>query len=1000
MTEHPRPEAVVTQYPGAYETRRETVMSADISVSGVKKYDTSLPLGRCLSRWAQDYGDRIALINQEGKSLSYAQLQERTERIAGGLYAAGLRAGDLAMVHMPNTQGFFYTVFALLRLGAVPVMALPGQREQDIDALMTLARPAAYFIPDVHGYPALAQRMQTKHESLRLVVIDGDDECGSHDALILQTLQGSGCPLPEQVAGDTALLLLSGGTTGTPKLIPRTHGDYFRNFTASAGLCGFNRDMVFLAVLPIAHNFTLACPGVLGVFHCGGTVVTTTSAGCDEAMPLIEKYGVTHVALVPPLAGLWMQGRDWENSDLSSLRLIQVGGARPEADMARQILKIFGCNLQQVYGMAEGLLCFTRPDDPPETIIGTQGRPLSPDDEIRIVDEDGHDVPQGQSGQLLTRGPCTIRGYFRAPAQNLLNFTADGFYRSGDLVRRDPDGNLIVEGRLREQINRCGEKISAAEVGDAISSLHGIHAAVAVGVPDDLSGERICVFIKPGERTIDPAGIRAELREGGLSDYKIPDQIEIITEWPLTAAGKIDRQRLIAIAGQRTPAIPGTMPLHYLQEVMTTGSQAFGLAVKVAVIISRETPGYILYEHHGEWTLGLDSAIEIIVDAGGIVRRSDGKTWRAASVSEGIEQALADIPFRHWRAYGRADFELAYLTHGVDNPHSGGPLMRLVIPRSEIRFRHNSVQLRAPDAGTMSRLKALIETAGKKELPRCDAPVPLDVRSAGGLQYRKSVASAVQDIQEGLYQKVILSRTVEIPPNVDMVTSYYAGRKSNTPARSFLLQDGQFQAYGFSPEIVVTVDAQRNVTTQPLAGTRALTGHKETDQRLRSELESDVKEIAEHAVSVKLAIREMQQACAEGSVIVGEFMNVLERGSVQHLASHIKGVLASHASAWTVFEKLFPAVTASGIPKKQALESISRHENRRRGLYSGCVMIADSDGALDATLVLRSAYRMAGRTWLQAGAGLVPDSVPQREWEETCEKLASVGSYLFAAEER
>lgn len=978
-------------------------MSADISVSSLKKYDKPLPLGRCLSQWAKDHDERIALINEEGERLSYAQLQERVERIAGGLHAAGLRAGDLAMVHMPNTLGFFYTVFALLRLGAVPVMAMPSQREQDIDALMTLVRPTAYFIPNAageHDYLALAQRMQTKHESLRLVVMDGDAESESRDVLMLQALQGPACPWPEQDASDTAFLLLSGGTTGTPKLIPRTHGDYFYNFTTSAELCGFDREVVFLAALPIAHNFTLACPGVLGTFHCGGTVVTSTSASCDEAMPLIEEHGVTHVALVPPLAKLWVEGREWEYSDLSSLKLIQVGGARLEAGLAQQILKVLGCHLQQVFGMAEGLLCYTRLDDPLETIIHTQGRPLSPNDEVRIVDEDDRDVPQGQLGQLLTRGPYTIRGYFRAPAQNASSFTEDGFYRSGDLVRRDVNGNMIVEGRIKEQINRCGEKISAAEVEEAISSLHGVHAAVAVGVPDDLLGERICVFIKPEGQAIDPMGIKTALREGGLSDYKVPDQIETLTEWPLTAARKIDKRRLVAIAAQRASGAPEAMPLRYLQEIMTTGMPAFELAVKVAGIINQEAASYILYERHGEWALGLDSAMEIIVDADGTVRRSDGKTWQASSASAGIEQALADIPFEHWRAYGRADFEFAYLTYGVDNPHGGGPLMRLVIPRSEIRFRHESVQLHALDAETMTRLKALVETADKGELPRCDAPIALDVRSTGGPQYRESVASAVQDMQEGRYQKVILSRSVEVPSAVDMVASYYAGRKSNTPARSFLLQDGEFQAYGFSPEIVVTVDAQRNVTTQPLAGTRALTGHGETDQRLRSELESDVKEIAEHAVSVKLAVQEMRQACQGDSVIVDEFMNVLERGSVQHLASHVKGVLTPHASAWTAFEKLFPAVTASGIPKKEALESISRHEGRKRGLYSGCVLVADSDGALDATLVLRSAYRMADQAWLQAGAGLVPHSTPQREWEETCEKLTSVGPYLFAAKGR
>lgn len=537
-------------------------MKPDQSTSRTMNHDSeSFPLSYCLTQWVREYGARTALTNEAGESLSYLALQERVERLAGGLYAAGLRPGEYAMVQMPNTFGFFIVFFALLRLGAIPMMAMPNQRERDIDALMALARPVAYFIPgDVgeHDLLAIAKKMQDRYESLRFVVRDGNSRPSEREVFMLNDLLGPDCPWPTQNARDTALLLLSGGTTGTPKLIPRTHWDYFYNFSASARQCEFSGDTVFLAVLPAAHNFTLASPGALGTFQCGGKVITSTSASCDEAMPLIEKEHVTHVALVPPLAKLWVEGREWEDSDLSSLKVIQVGGARLEAGLAKQLIGVLGCQLQQVFGMAEGLLCYTRLDDSLETIVHTQGQPLSPDDEVRIVDEDGRDVVGGQIGQLLTRGPYTIRGYFRAPEQNASSFTEDGFYRSGDLVRRDERGNLIVEGRIKEQINRCGEKISAAEVEEALSALHGVHAAVAVGVPDELLGERICAFIKPKGQSIDPALIKTALRECGISDYKIPDQIETIAEWPLTAARKIDKRRLIAIATQQASEEPAS----------------------------------------------------------------------------------------------------------------------------------------------------------------------------------------------------------------------------------------------------------------------------------------------------------------------------------------------------------------------------------------------------------------------------------------------------------
>jgi len=782
-------------------------MSSDTTILGTQHRNQPILLGNSLSQWARDHAARIALVNELGERITYAELHERVERLAGGLYAAGLRAGDHAMMQMPNTFGCIVTFFALLRLGAIPIMTMPNQREQDIDALMALAAPTAYFIPDTAGqqdYLSLAQTMQNRHKSLRLVVMDGHSN-GCADVHVLSELQGAPCPWLQYSAQDTALLLLSGGTTGTPKLIPRTHGDYCYNLTASAALYGFNADTVFLAVLPVAHNFTLACPGVLGTLSCGGTVVLSRSASCDEAMPLIEQERVTHVALVPPLAKLWVEGREWEDSDLSSLKVIMVGGARLEAGLAQQLLDTIGCQLQQVFGMAEGLLCYTRLDDPLNTIIHTQGRPLSSDDEVRIVDEHDQDVADGQVGELLTRGPYTIRGYYRADEQNARSFTQDGFYRSGDLVRRDASGNLIVEGRIKEQINRCGEKISAAEVEAALSALHGVHAAVAVGVPDALLGERICAFIKAEENTIHPANIKTALRERGLSDYKVPDQIETITDWPLTAANKIDKRRLAAIAQQRENTSSTPTFQHYLQESLAIASEPLDLAVKLAQRLDEDR--YVLYEREGEWSLGVGCAMEITLNADGVIQRSDGQSWQADTPAQTIADALRDLPFDDWHVYGTVDFEFACLTHGVENRFNAGSLSRLTIPRCEIRIQKGRALLRALVADDMTRLKAMLHEADQARPPQCGKPVRLDVRATGGEHYQRQVASAVAEINAHRYRKVILSRTVEVPVTVDMAASYYDGRKSNTPARSFLLKNGEFEAYGFSPETVVTVEA-------------------------------------------------------------------------------------------------------------------------------------------------------------------------------------------------
>jgi anthranilate synthase component 1/salicylate synthetase len=235
---------------------------------------------------------------------------------------------------------------------------------------------------------------------------------------------------------------------------------------------------------------------------------------------------------------------------------------------------------------------------------------------------------------------------------------------------------------------------------------------------------------------------------------------------------------------------------------------------------------------------------------------------------------------------------------------------------------------------------------------------------------------------------------VDVETEVDLVATYVAGRRGNNPARSYLLDLGGIQAAGFSPEIVVGVTAEGSVVSQPLAGTRALTPDLLANEALRADLFGSAKEVYEHAISVKTGVDELAEVCAPDSVGVPEFMAIRERGSVQHLASRVTGQLADGLRAWDAFGAVFPAVTASGVPKEPAYHTIRQYEAESRGLYSGTVLTVDHTGALDAALVLRSIFRRDGRTWLCAGAGIVGQSTPEREFEETCEKLDSVARYL------
>lgn len=488
--------------------------------------------------------DRTALIAGDDR-LTYADLDDRASRTAAGFLHLGIRRGDRVVVQLQNTTGFVVAFLALVRIGAAPVLALPAHRESEIRYLCELSEARAYICADRDGdfdYRTMARTLPVEH-----VIVDGDAE--EFTALSSADADPVAVDVPDP--SDVGVFLLSGGTTGLPKLIPRTHRDYVYNLEASADACGFNRDTVYLVVLPAAHNFALACPGILGVFANGGTVVLSPSGSPDEAFPLIERERATVCAVVPPIALLWLDAVTWSDEDVSSLELLQVGGAKFAAERAAEVPDVLGCQVQQVFGMAEGLLNYTRLDDPSELVEQTQGRPLSPADEIRVVDADGTPVAPGEVGELLTRGPYTLRGYYRAPEHNARSFTPDGFYRTGDLVRELPTGHLVVEGREKDQINRGGDKISAEELENHLLAYPAIHDAAVVGLPDPMMGERTCAFlvIREGEHAPVLREIKDFLRERGVAAYKFPDRIEVVDSFPRTPVGKISKKVLAAGIG-------------------------------------------------------------------------------------------------------------------------------------------------------------------------------------------------------------------------------------------------------------------------------------------------------------------------------------------------------------------------------------------------------------------------------------------------------------------
>jgi 2,3-dihydroxybenzoate-AMP ligase len=507
-------------------------------------------LGEVLRERAARYEGRTALVG-DGRRVTYRELDQRADRLAAGLHLLGVQRGDRVVVQLPNIAEFFEVCFALFRLGAIPVLAHPAHRRAEIAYFCQFAEAVAYVIADRDGgfdYRSLAEEVRRGAPALKHVLVVGDP--GPFTAL--SSVQAEPRALPGPAPGDVALLQLSGGSTGVPKLIPRTHDDYLYSVRASAEICALDEGSVYLAVLPVAHNFPLSSPGTLGVLHAGGRVVLCPRPSPDEAFPLIERERVTLTALVPSLASVWLDAARATRHDLSSLKVLQVGGSKLSAEVARRVRPTLGCALQQVFGMAEGLVNYTRLDDPDDIVIETQGRPISPHDEVRVVDDEDREVERGQVGHLLTRGPYTIRGYYNASAHNEKAFTRDGFYRTGDLVRQTPSGHLVVEGRAKDQINRGGEKIAAEEVENHLLAHPAVRDAALVAMPDELLGERSCAFLVARDAPPPAREVIAFLRDRGLARYKVPDRIEWLDPLPKTSVGKVDKKALRAwLEGQR-----------------------------------------------------------------------------------------------------------------------------------------------------------------------------------------------------------------------------------------------------------------------------------------------------------------------------------------------------------------------------------------------------------------------------------------------------------------
>ena len=505
------------------------------------------------------FAERTA-VSDGDVSVTYAELDAVSEKFALNLWDLGLRPLDRVVVMLPNVIEFVYLYFALQKLGAIPICALATHRYHELSQFTEIAQAKAVFAPQNQrefDFAPMIGRVRNENPCLEHGVIIGEAPEGFLSFADLLAREPVATSAVLDAIGidptDPAVFQLSGGTTGVPKLIPRTHNDYWFNSNLAASATEIHPESCLLLVLPIGHNLPLACPGLQGFMIKGARVVLSTSARPEDVFALVQKHKVTHIHVVPALLIRWINDPNIGEYDLSSLRMIQSGGQRlqPEIRLKTRAL-IPSVFVQENFGMSEGTLMYVRTTDPDDVQLETVGRPVCEDDEVRLIAEDGKEVPFGEVGELCVRGPYTLRGYYGVPEHNARAFTADGFYCSGDLMRQHPSGNYMVEGRIKDVINRGGEKISAEEVENLILQHPAVQNVACVAMPDPILGERMCacVILQAGQDL--EFGALIEFLEGReFARHKLPERLELLDDFPLSTFGKVSKKSLVEMVAAK-----------------------------------------------------------------------------------------------------------------------------------------------------------------------------------------------------------------------------------------------------------------------------------------------------------------------------------------------------------------------------------------------------------------------------------------------------------------
>ena len=526
-----------------------------------KRWWLGITLGDMLDKAADLYPRKEALIGS-GKRYTYSEMRRQADTMACRLLQAGFEPGDRVLLQLPNWPEFVISYFALQKAGLIMVLLTVNHTAREISHLADLTRPSGWILPVSFRqteFLPLTRQIQGKNPALDKIVLAGPQKPNGYlrlDDLIqpglmdpdIQAVLEDARPHPN----DVCQILPSGGTTGLPKGAPRTHNDYLCNVEYKSRAWHINVGDTCLVATTVGHNLALLVCITGPLFH-GATVVMLDSTYPRDFCQIVQDEKITCAGLVPTLISRIVNYENLTGYDLSSLRKIYVGAANSPPDLVQNVEEKIGARYINAFGMVEGPCAQTRPDDPIEIRSRSIGQPVCPYDEIITVDFQGNPTPPSQEGELIARGPGIFTGYFRNAQANEDAFTADGYFRTGDLAVIDKNGILRITGRVKDIIIRGGENIGAQEVEELISSHPSVEYVAVVAMPDPDLGEQICAYIKAVKGAgLAHENIIAHLEQIGASKKFFPARIEFVEEIPLTAAGKADKKILKKDIGQRS----------------------------------------------------------------------------------------------------------------------------------------------------------------------------------------------------------------------------------------------------------------------------------------------------------------------------------------------------------------------------------------------------------------------------------------------------------------